>query len=66
MLSYCLKRRKDRIKIQEFQKLVMEEEYFYENVQIVKVKKSRFIKKHGVSGLLGNLWLRTPREKYHP
>ena len=51
MLSYCLKRRKDRIKIQEFQKLVMEEEYFYENVQIVKVKKSRFIKKHGVSGL---------------
>ena len=44
--------------MQEFQKLIMAKQWYYQNVQYVVVKK-RFIKKKEVSGMLINLGLKT-------
>ena len=46
---------------QEFQKLIMLKQWFYQNVQYVVVK--RFIKKQEASGILSNLGLKTPLNK---
>ena len=44
--------------MQEFPKLIMAKQWYYQNVQYVVVKK-RFIKKQEVSGILINLGLKT-------
>ena len=42
----------------------MVEQWYYQNVQYVIVKKSRFIKNQEAKGLLSNLGVRTPLKKY--
>ena len=52
-----------KVKIQKLQELKAEEEYFYENVQYVIIKISKFIKQQKASGLSSSLKIKTPLSK---
>ena len=64
MILYCLKCEKDtehpRVSTS---KGVIIEQWYYQNVQNVAVKKSRFTKNQEAKRLLSNLGIRTPLTK---
>ena len=63
-MLYCLKCWKHtESKNPKFAKTKTEEEYFYQNVQCVIVKKSKFIKEQEASGILSSLGIKTPLSK---
>ena len=64
MLSYCLKCKKIlSVLIQEFLELVMVEQWYYQNVLYLVIKKSKFVKNQEAKGLLSSLGLKTSLSK---
>ena len=65
MLSNCLKCRKNaESKNPKVARAKTEEQYFYQNVECVIVKrKTKFVKQQQASGLLSSLGIKTPSSK---